>query len=873
MFGYTSAQFKINLIRTFNYILVLLAYLFNALSPVVLFVLVLGCFILLPISLNYIVAIMVSAFFWLGCIAMLRYGLKKQKWPSLKYADKILEDSNDLFDRPIQLYKDHIVNSVHYNDEVWDKYKKSIPERLAHIRFPKLFYLSGEKDPYGLRVIPILLFVILFFSFESANSIERLKSLALPQVEHENFLKVGRISPVSIQIVAPEYTRQPIQAIKGAGRLRTTVDIAENSKVRFSVQSKWFTPKLFISGKEISLSENNDEGQAVYTYEHIVAYSPENSTENKFRIKAGLFPLFSMTYNVIKDQPPKLTIAEEFDITRDGTINFKADIEDDYGSENLEVFMDLPVDFEGELPLGQAYKETRSFIYSSGAHEDIKLALNLTKHTYAGFKANLSFNITDGAGQLSNTVTIPITLPERPFDDETAKRLIALRKFIITEKLTYPGYIYDTLSEISKKRTSYQDDKVAKLALSIARERILRSTNIDTLYDLIDILWRVALRLDKGELLQSQQDLQAAINALNKVLNDPNASQDEKLKAMRDLQNALMAYFQEAQKEAIRQMQDSDMAVMPRAQMPSPNSNALRDFLSQLEDMALNDPDKAKELLSDLENALNDLNNQMQAELPQDIKQMMQFMQNMDKIIEAQRNLLDKSRMHQDYLDYVDRNRSSKSGQTLAGKEEPRAQKIEDLDSFFKSFNMPTPDIHNNQGKPNEEENNGDKKASTLPKPTMDIILEAGTQRQIQDELNKMTSQMPIVPDELEQADKHMGNSATFLEYERLQKSIEEQEKILEALDQKREQMQQAFEQRLKQYAQQSGLRFSFDPLGRSQNDNGLTRSLRSQEYDLPEKGQDRYIDQILRELRERASDLERPKIEREYYKRLLHQW
>jgi hypothetical protein len=136
-----------------------------------------------------------------------------------------------------------------------------------------------------------------------------------------------------------------------------------------------------------------------------------------------------------------------------------------------------------------------------------------------------------------------------------------------------------------------------------------------------------------------------------------------------------------------------------------------------------------------------------------------------------------------------------------------------------------------------------------------------------------MTERMSTVPDELSNADTHMGNSATFLDYERLAKSIIEQEKILEALNQKREQMQQAFEQRLKQYAEQSGMGFSVDPLGRRHGDNGLTRSLKEQEYDLPKGGQQNQIDKILRELRERAGDFDQPKSEREYYKRLLQQW
>jgi hypothetical protein len=247
-------------------------------------------------------------------------------------------------------------------------------------------------------------------------------------------------------------------------------------------------------------------------------------------------------------------------------------------------------------------------------------------------------------------------------------------------------------------------------------------------------------------------------------------------------------------------------------------------------------------------------------------------MEDMDKVIEQQRALLDKSRIHQDYLNYLEESLRRKSNTQDMHSRDNGTKNITDLESFFKSLKLPNPDIHDNQGLA-ESEKRAERDDNNPPSAAMDVIMEAGTQRHIQDQLSDITKDMPMVPDELKQADKHMGNSAAFLEYERLGKSIDEQQKILDALNSKREQMQQAFEQRLQQFAKENNIQFSFDPLGRASGNNGLTRSLRAQEYDLPKTGQKSYIDQILQELRDKASDYEQPKIEREYYKRLLHQW
>ena len=149
----------------------------------------------------------------------------------------------------------------------------------------------------------------------------------------------------------------------------------------------------------------------------------------------------------------------------------------------------------------------------------------------------------------------------------------------------------------------------------------------------------------------------------------------------------------------------------------------------------------------------------MQAELPQDIQQMMQFMQDMDNIIQQQNDLLDKSRLQLDYQSHIDALQrrqdlqSNKEDNTSADKAEEDS--FSNLDNLFKSLDMPAPDIHNNQGQSSTATQ--DTQSQNTPKSTMDVIMESGTQRHIQDQLHKMIDNMPMVPDELKEADKHMN--------------------------------------------------------------------------------------------------------------------
>ncbi|MCS5596090.1 MAG: DUF4175 domain-containing protein [Alphaproteobacteria bacterium] len=872
------ARLYLNIIRYINYAIWILSYTFACLSPVIFGLLLIVTLALVPAIYSLIPPLLFSFFSWIVIIELFRASWKKQQWPKLKEADRKLEHKNDFYDHPITLLHDHLINPNTERDALWREFKGKLIKRLSKLHLPLPFYMSAGKDPFGLRAVITICFLIMLSLNGLNETTARLQNIFIPSLSTA-FTADGEVANlVSIEIQPPKYTGRNIKLIKGQGKIDAPLDIAEESLIKITVKDTWLPLKLYIDDQLIPLTKNTEDDttqdNVFYTHSFSVGQAAEGKVHS-ITLKSLFLTRFKISYSLIDDLPPRLSIDDEFTIQNNGTLKFIANLEDDYGTSALDIFMDLPVDYEGETPLGKPYKEERSFLYEAGTHKDIAVFLNLTRHPYAGMGAQLTFNLRDGAGQLSDTVKIPLTLPERNFTEDVAKRIYALRKFIITEKLAYTDYIYDSLSGLSSDPQIQGKDILAKLAIAVARERIYHEQSLDVLYTLIDMLWRTALRLDNGDFMQSQQDLQDALNAFNKVLNDPNSSQDERLKAMQDLQNALADYFYEAQKEALRRMQNEDGNFMPQMAVPRPNSSALQDFLSQLESSALNDPEKAKELLNELEKALNSLNNNMQAELPQDIQQMIQFMQDMDNIIQQQNDLLDKSRLQLDYQSHIDALQhrqdlqSNKEDNTSADKAEEDS--FSNLDNLFKSLDMPAPDIHDNQGQSSTVTQ--DTQSQNTPKSTMDVIMESGTQRHIQDQLHKMTDNMPMVPDELKEADKHMGNSATYLQYERLRDSISEQEKVLDALNNKRDQMQQAFEERLKQFAKDNNIQFSFDPLGRSNGDNGLARSLRAQEYDLPEKGRANYIDEILRELRSKAGDLERPKIEREYYERLLHQW
>lgn len=125
----------------------------------------------------------------------------------------------------------------------------------------------------------------------------------------------------------------------------------------------------------------------------------------------------------------------------------------------------------------------------------------------------------------------------------------------------------------------------------------------------------------------------------------------------------------------------------------------------------------------------------------------------------------------------------------------------------------------------------------------------------------------------LEKAGTSMGQSSEKLGQNMPGGAIPHEQDALDALREGRKQMQESLKQKMQGMTGMSmgSAPRPYDPLGRGKPENG--RNMFDEKVEIPSGAQRKKADEILKVIRERSGDLNRPLNEREYYQRLLRQW
>jgi hypothetical protein len=131
------------------------------------------------------------------------------------------------------------------------------------------------------------------------------------------------------------------------------------------------------------------------------------------------------------------------------------------------------------------------------------------------------------------------------------------------------------------------------------------------------------------------------------------------------------------------------------------------------------------------------------------------------------------------------------------------------------------------------------------------------------------------IPENMGLAEQEMRGSSAALGENNPAGSIPHQEKALEHLQQAQKQLSQQFAARLQQMTGLSmmGGGMKFDPLGRPYGGDGKRNGLFGSPVKIPDEAERKKAQEILKLLRRRSGELERPDEELDYYKRLLRQF
>lgn len=435
---------------------------------------------------------------------------------------------------------------------------------------------------------------------------------------------------------------------------------------------------------------------------------------------------------------------------------------------------------------------------------------DLTAHIWAGLPVTLTLQAEDGAGHKSESAPYAMTLPERSFTTPLARVLIEQRKKLLwAEDDADFIEVANNIVNIVNKPELYKNDGMTFFALMIAVKRLGYDTSPEAVASVQDLLWDVALRLDDGGLSLAQRELRGALQDLSAALNDKTLSKQQVQDIIDEVQKKMQQYVQALALE-------------------------LQQRLAQGKQIPALSPELSKKFMKNID--LGKILQQMQAMSQSGSREDLQ------KMAENLKNALDNIDMKT--FDQM----QQKQMQAMEA-----LQRLEDI-------------IHSQQSLLDDTNKTKDPaQAKQQAQEQSDIRQKLG------EALEELAAVMENIPGNFAGASQSMKSSEKALREGKPAASSPHQK---DALDQLQKGMDDVISQ-MAQSMQQSILSFGmmpgganygegFDPLGRGSVEGDIK---------IPGEKEQRRVQEIIEELRNRSNDSNRTKVERDYLDRLLDQF
>jgi uncharacterized protein (TIGR02302 family) len=348
---------------------------------------------------------------------------------------------------------------------------------------------------------------------------------------------------------------------------------------------------------------------------------------------------------VLPDAPPTIAFAQKPKPTERQALRLDAAATDDYGIATLTATVTLapgapavldptplviPLSVPGRWP-----REVKATSYQ-----------DLTPHPWAGQTVDIVLTATDAAGQSASTAPERVALPEREFHHPVARAIIDQRR-ILTLQPDQSESVAETLDTLSQRPDRYYDDKVVFLGLRTAARRLLFAQDDPAPHvaALRDLLWDTALRIEDGDMSLAERSLRDAQQRLADAL-ERGASDQEISQLSEELRRAMDRYLQamaEQMQDKIRRGEMAETQVPPDAQVM--DRKQFQDMIDQMQRLSESGAkDQARQLLSQMQNMMENMHmgavSQEQAQAQQ---RAMNLMKDLQKLTNAQRQLLDQT--------------------------------------------------------------------------------------------------------------------------------------------------------------------------------------------------------------------------------------
>ncbi len=767
----------------------------------------------LAILALFVVAI--AGFAWRG----LRFA-----WPSRAAAFARVEQATGALHRPATAFTDRLASRPDdpTSQALWEAHRRRMLASLDRLRAGLPTPRLAAHDPYALRFLVALLFVV---GFVMAGP-ERIARLGEAFRGGES--TAAAIARIDAWVTPPAYTGRPPIFLTGEAAKPPGTEYSVPTGSVVTVRTGG-THDLAVTrsdgGKTTpvapSAAEQAAARDAAAPLEHRVTLARAGSVSVE---KSG-HQITSWRFTVEPDNPPQIALEGEPRAEASGALVLDYSLHDDYGvvaaRGEITPLADpasgdaRPLYKAPSLPLSLPQMRMRD-----GTGHTIR---DLTAHPWAGAKVKLTLVATDEAKQEGRSAPVEFTLPARHFSNPLARAVVEQRARLALDANAAPR-VADALDALTVAPEKI-DGMGNYLALRSAYFRLVQAHGDDELRGVVDYLWQIALGIEDGNLSLAAQALRDAQEALQKALEN-NASDQEIQKLTEQLRQAMNQFLQALADQARQNPQANNLP--PNANVQTLRAQDLQRMLDRIENLARTGArDAARQMLSELQNMLENLQAGRPQKGNQQNSQAMQSLNQLGDMIRRQEELMNRT---------------------------------------YRADQGQNPD---GSGKPMTEEQ--------LRQALKDLQQQ---QQALQQGLGKLMQQlqgMGLDPTgKLDQAGKAMGRAEGQLGQGQTGSAVGSQGQALEALRQGAQGLgQQLANRQGRGQGQGGGMRggsmFSNqDPLGRPQRtfgpDLGTT-------VKVPDEIDTQRAREILDAIRKRLGNSYRPALERDYLERLLEQF
>ncbi len=850
---------------------------------------------------------LILAFFAMGLIASF-YPFFSLRWPKEAKALKRLDHNSTLPHQPAQAFKDNLeLNQANGQTRaLWLTFKDRLVEKISKLKVRPPQPDTSKSDPYALRMLMMLALVIGVF-IQGGNVPELVaKALKVPPMTSTADLRIDA------WVTPPTYTSKAPILIADGGKLdnpsekrKTNFSIPQNSVLTVRINGKNANYVQLESNNRLLLPDGSspaDKSQKDETKindQPVVAKKPatnsvqsksQNKTNRDFNVKLtenghvkvtiDKIPLTDWTFNIEPDNPPVIGLIEIPSRAQSGALKLKYRVADDYGVTTANAHVkdvqlpketsheDTPPEqqdsFESEQqnqftsitanrqqPLGAAFKYPLNLTGQSTTEAEGTTFKDLTSHPWAGFEVTLYLSAADEGQNKSNSPEIKIQLPEYNFTKQIARDIIALRKrLVITPHES--AVVALSLIQLTHNKKPFEKDLTLYLGLRVTANRLLSSKTRKDKEQLASLLYELARHAEDGDLSAAERELRTAQEALRNALKE-NAPNSEIQKRIDELRKALQKYMQALAKQQQKQNAENNQQSQDQNQK-NVSPEDFEQMLKTIEELAKSgSKDLARQMLSQLQNMLENIqtgknrNQQQQNQSAKELEELGKILREqqelMDKTFEQSRQQRQQNRQNGENSDQ-NQNEQNQQGQRQQGNSNQLQQQQQALRQKLQEFMKK---LQQGQQGQRQGQREGQQQGQR----------DGQQQGQMQ---GKGRQGNP-----LENADKAMGRAGEMLKDQELGNALSQEGQALDQLRKGMEQMAKQMQERSgKGKGQNAG---GTDPLGRSQNANGMDTSETTK---IPDKIDIQRAREILRNLQDKLSDPNRPAPEIDYIERLL---